>query len=138
MPANERRKYPPSVACPCGNGQLAECCGRFIHAGGKPATALELMRSRYTAYALRNEAYLQTTWYGSTRPAARLLEEENNIKWLSLEILSHQQEGSAASVEFVARFKVHGRAQDLHEISRFVYEDGQWYYLDGSFPSKAK
>ena len=41
------------------------------------------------------------------------------------------------TVEFVARYKVNGRAQRLHEVSRFVREDGRWFYLDGSFPATA-
>jgi len=36
-----------------------------------------------------------------------------------------------ATVEFVARSKLSGRAHRLHEISRFVREDGRWYYVDG-------
>lgn len=103
-----------------------------------PQSALELMRSRYTAYVLQDERYLQLTWYGSTRPTNRLLDENARIKWLSLEIKAHEQEGNGASVEFIARFKVHGRAQRLHEISRFVHEDGRWYYLDGNFPATTK
>ena len=96
------------------------------------------MRSRYSAYVLRNESYLQATWYGSTRPTNHLLDENANIKWLSLEIKAHEQEGSSALVEFIARFKDQGRAQRLHEISRFVYEDGRWFYLDGAFPPHMK
>jgi len=138
MSVDKRRKPAKSFACPCGGGLFDQCCGRFINDGLTPQTALDLMRSRYSAYALRDESYLQTTWYGSTRPVSRLLDENDNIKWLSLEIKAHEQEGSSASVEFVARFKDQGRAQRLHEISRFVYEDGRWFYLDGSFPPHVK
>ena len=42
-----------------------------------------------------------------------------------------QQDAEHASVEFVARSKLGGRAQRLHETSRFVREDGRWFYLDG-------
>jgi SEC-C motif-containing protein len=31
----------------------------------------------------------------------------------------------------VARSKLGGRAQRLHETSRFVREDGRWFYVDG-------
>ena len=95
------------------------------------------MRSRYTAYVLRDERYLQLTWHGSTRPVGRLLAASDSIKWLSLEIRASEEVGSAATVEFVARYKERGRAQRLHETSRFVREEGQWLYLDGSFaPAK--
>ncbi|MBS1188027.1 MAG: hypothetical protein H6R04_2045 [Burkholderiaceae bacterium] len=121
-------------ACPCGGGVFSACCGRFIEQRLVPQTALELMRSRYSAYVLRDEAYLQQTWYGTTRPE-RVLHDDDGVKWLSLEIVAHGEQNGDATVEFVARYKLQGRAQKLHEISRFVREDGRWYYLDGSFPA---
>ena len=122
-------------ACPCGSPSYAACCGRFIDGADTPSTALELMRSRYTAYTLQNEGYLRQTWYTTTRPASGLLSENDAIKWLSLDVLNHQENGTDGTVEFVARYKVRGRAHKLHEISRFVREDGRWFYLDGSFPN---
>ena len=136
MSSSGKRKA--STPCPCGGGELAACCGRFLHNAAQPQTALELMRSRYSAYALQNEAYLQTTWHGSTRPVGPLLDDNEQIKWLTLEIRAHEQDTDhSATVEFVARYKVQGRAHTLHEISRFVREEGRWLYLDGSFPASA-
>ena len=137
MPAPDK----PSIAtaCPCGGVSLAACCGPFLRGDALPQTALALMRSRYSAYVLRDEKYLQATWFSSTRPSARLLDDDEHIKWLSLEIRSHHTESDQdATVEFVARYKVQGRAQKLHEISRFVRVDGRWFYLDGSFPEQKK
>ena len=131
----DQRKFAAILACPCGGGRFVECCGRFIGQDVAPQTALELMRSRYSAYVLRDERYLQATWYGTTCPE-RVLQDGDGIKWLSLKILGHRELGGDATVEFVARYKLQGRAQKLHEISRFVHEDGRWYYLDGSFPSE--
>jgi SEC-C motif-containing protein len=37
---------------------------------------------------------------------------------------------SEGIVEFVARYKIGGRAHRLHETSRFLKEDGRWFYLD--------
>ena len=116
-------------ACPCGGASYATCCGRFIAQDAVPQTAQELMRSRYTAYTLHDSAYLQATWHAGTRPAEPLQVEEG-LKWLGLEVRRHEQDGDAATVEFVARYKIGGRAHRLHEISRFVREDGRWYYLD--------
>jgi SEC-C motif domain protein len=96
------------------------------------------MRSRYTAYTLQNERYLLGTWYGSTRPGSRLFGENEAIKWLSLDVLGHHEEGNDGVVEFVARYKVQGRAHKLHEISRFVQEGGRWFYVDGNFPPTRK
>lgn len=101
-----------------------------------PANALVMMRSRYSAYVLKLEAYLLATWHETTRPASLGLAEDNG-KWLGLEVKNHVQESAdSATVEFVARYKVGGRAHRLHEISRFVREDGRWYYVDGQFEDK--
>lgn len=90
------------------------------------------MRSRYTAYTLRLEPYLLTTWHPSTRPATLDLNTEPNPKWLDLQLKRHHQiDDTHAEVEFVARHKIGGRAYRLHETSRFVLEEGRWYYLDG-------
>ena len=124
---------PPS--CPCGSGQsLAACCGRY-HGGGQwPDTAVALMRSRYSAYVLGDEAYLLASWHPDTRPAALNLADELPVKWLGLSVLDQQagQPGdSHGTVSFVARYKVNGRALRLAETSRFVREAGRWCYLEG-------
>lgn len=90
------------------------------------------MRSRYTAYALGKAAYLSNTWHASTRPALLNLDEQPAPKWIGLQVLHHeQQDDRHATVEFVARYKVNGRAFKLQEISRFVKENGRWFYVDG-------
>jgi len=129
----------PGDACPCGqhNGKLralgyAQCCGRFIEAFDTvPApTAEALMRSRYSAFVLQDVAYLLATWHASTRPAT--LDLEPVPKWLGLAVRAHQTTGAdTAEVEFVARYRLDGRAVRLHERSRFVREGGRWYYVDG-------
>jgi SEC-C motif-containing protein len=101
--------------------------------GNEPApTAEALMRSRYTAYTQLREDYLLATWHPSTRPSALGLAEDLQTKWIGLDVKRHeQQDADHAIVEFVARHKVNGRAQRLHEVSSFVREDGRWYYVDG-------
>jgi SEC-C motif-containing protein len=89
------------------------------------------MRSRYSAYVLGLEDYLLATWHASTRPAVLDLGSEAPPKWLGLEVKACAENEDSATVEFVARCRVGGRAQRLHEISRFVREDGRWYYVDG-------
>ena len=100
------------------------------------------MRSRYSAYALGDAAYLRATWHPSTRPETLALDDGASTRWLGLEVKRHGPTGpdpkgrSTATVEFVARCKTGGApALRLHEISRFVREDGCWLYLDGAFPS---
>ncbi len=89
------------------------------------------MRSRYVAYALGREAYLLATWHASTRPAALELDAQA-LRWIGLDIKRFEARSEdEAVVEFVARCKVGGRAQRMHEISRFVREQGRWYYASG-------
>ncbi len=96
--------------------------------------AERLMRSRYSAFVLDQADYLRQTWHPSTRPPS--LAFEPGLRWLGLQVLNHQViDDRHASVEFVARSKLGGRAHRLHEISRFVREDGHWFYLDGRDPS---
>ena len=120
-------------ACPCGSGRgYAHCCGP-LHAGAPAPDPAALMRSRYSAYVQRREDYLLATWHPATRPARLELDATPAPTWLGLEVRRHAVTGAdAASVEFVARHRVGGgRAVRLHETSRFVREDGRWFYLDG-------
>jgi SEC-C motif-containing protein len=90
------------------------------------------MRSRYAAYVLGNEEYLLATWAPATRPARLDLHADVVPKWLGLEVRRHEDCGANdAVVEFVARYKIGGRAFRLHERSRFIRADGLWYYVDG-------
>ena len=132
----------PLLACPCGASaalSLAQCCGRY-HAGRQhllAPTADVLMRSRYSAYVLDLTGYLLATWHASTRPAS-IEANPLGLKWLGLEVRRHTiQDADHASVEFVARSRLGGRAQRLHETSRFVREEGRWYYVDGDFRRNA-
>ena len=130
------RQETSGMPCPCGQAKdYAACCGKH-HAGAPAPTAEALMRSRYSAYVLALEAYLLATWHASTRPPSLDLAQDEKTRWLGLEIKRHEATGSdSAIVEFVARYKTAGRAQRLHEVSRFLREDGRWYYLDGEFPA---
>lgn len=120
------------VPCPCGSGRtLAGCCGPLL-AGTVAPDAEALMRSRYTAYVREDEAYLLASWHPSTRPDALSLGDEPRPKWIGLSVTKHErQDDTHATVAFVARYKVGGKAGKMTETSRFVREDGRWYYLDG-------
>jgi len=97
-----------------------------------PATAEALMRSRYAAFVALDREWLLASWHHSTRPAT--LELDPSIKWLGLDVKDHVViDDTHAEVEFVARFRIGGgRAERLYERSRFVREDGRWYYVDGA------
>jgi SEC-C motif domain protein len=133
MPGHPLR--PAADACPCGRPSAfyADCCGRY-HAGPlhlQAPDAEALMRSRYSAFVRDLADYLLATWHPSTRPAS-LAPSEPGLRWLGLEVRSHRTIDDAhATVEFIARSKLGGRAHRLHEVSRFVKEDGRWFYVDG-------
>jgi SEC-C motif-containing protein len=119
--------------CPCGSDHAyVACCGRYLDGGKTAVTAEALMRSRYVAYTLQREDYLLATWHVAARPPRLGLAEQTTIRWIGLEVRRHeQQDADHAVVEFVARYKVNGRAHRLQEVSWFVREAGQWFYAGG-------
>ena len=120
--------------CPCGTGlALTQCCQPLLDNEQPAASAVALMRSRYSAYTLGNEDYLQRTWHSSTRPAQLDL-SNNKQNWQRLKIVDTTAglaEDDSGEVEFVAIYKINGRAERLHERSRFAREEQQWRYIDG-------
>jgi SEC-C motif domain protein len=124
---------PPAAQCPCGTGlPYAACCDRW-HSGPlhlQAPNAEMLMRSRYSAYVLGLHTYVQDTWHASTRQA-ELQPFDAAVQWLGLQVRRFEMQGTDhAVVEFVARNKLAGRATRLHETSRFVRENGRWFYVD--------
>ena len=141
--------------CPCGlPAPYADCCGRYhtndTDASVPAPTAEALMRSRYSAYVRQLGDYLLATWHASTRPAS--IDFVDAPKWLGLTVKQQSTKSlpadlqknpdnatfddqSQATVEFIARYKIGGRAHRLHETSRFVLADGRWFYLDGDIHS---
>lgn len=88
------------------------------------------MRSRYTAFAVRDSEYLLRTWHRSTRPAS--LELDPRQHWIGLTIVGRTGGGlleSRGTVEFEASYRIDGALRRHHEHSRFVREKGQWLYV---------
>lgn len=119
--------------CPCGSeSSYAQCCKPYLTGTDIPKTAQSLMRSRYTAYALGLSDYLQGTWHADTRPESLCFPDTPVIRWLSLKVINTQEGGEhddSGTVEFVARFRIQSRVEELHEISEFTRHEGKWYYL---------
>lgn len=120
------------MRCPCLSGlTYPECCGR-LHAGeAAAATAEQLMRSRFSAFAVGDPAYLRDTWHSSTRPVDLTLDA--GLRWYRLDILARSR-GGLTDGEGTVEFRAHFRGDEvgsLHEVSRFVREQGRWWYLDG-------
>ncbi|MEU3019478.1 YchJ family metal-binding protein [Nocardiopsis sp. NPDC007018] len=133
---SKRKPHPPSPPpadrpCPCGHGTYGRCCGR-LHAGlATAATAEELMRSRYSAFAVGDAAYLLRSWHPDTRPDDVELDPET--EWVRLDVVG-TSEGTPfhkeGTVEFRALYREHGRDHELREHSRFRRHEGAWVYLD--------
>lgn len=119
--------------CPCGTGlPYAECCGRLHDGTATAATAEQLMRSRYSAFAVGDAGYLLGTWHPATRPPS--LELDPTVRSTGLDVLAVADGGLLATegtVEFRAWYRHEGRTGNQHEVSRFSRVDGAWRYLDG-------
>lgn len=118
--------------CPCLSGeQYADCCGRYHRGEAEAPTAEQLMRSRYSAFAVLDAGYLLRTWHPDTRPA--VLELDPAMQWRRLDIVSTGRGGpldTEGTVEFKAYFRHDGEPGVHHETSSFRREDRRWYYVD--------
>ncbi|TCC39978.1 hypothetical protein E0H75_38550 [Kribbella capetownensis] len=130
----KRRDRQPAVTplspCPCGlDATYGDCCGA-LHQGKAAATAEQLMRSRYTAFVVRDARYLLQTWSADTRPPT--LNFADDVQWTGLEILTttagtpFHTEGT---VEFQAHFTHNGTPETQQETSHFTRENGLWVYV---------
>ncbi|MBG0740957.1 YchJ family protein [Paeniglutamicibacter antarcticus] len=129
-----RVAYPDKDArCPCLSGETyGACCGRYLESDAAPPTAESLMRSRFTAFAVGDAAYLLLSWHGGSRPDS--FELDQTLRWYRLDILSTTAGGpldTEGAVEFRAYFKHDDGAGSQRERSRFVRTGGRWFYLDG-------
>lgn len=135
------------MLCPCGSAALfSDCCQPFIqsfnesikqnliHPKVSPQTAEQLMRSRFSAYATKNAAYIYTTYADKSKTQQSLSDIEqwaNESYWLALEV--HESNGD--SVKFSAYYLVENTLCCLTEKSKFIIEQGLWRYLDGEINS---
>ena len=120
--------------CPCGSErEYSQCCGPCLNSTRQALTAEQLMRSRYTAYVLQDKVYLLQSWHPTTRPQQLELHIEP-AKWIGLKIvatLHGQVEDTTGMVEFIARYKINGKAHRLHEKSDFIRDKDVWFYVEG-------
>ncbi len=130
-------KIDTKTTCYCGNPKSYNtCCFPFLSQELIPETPEQLMRSRYSAFCSKNIEYLIATHHPSMRQPdeSDLLNKIiNTTQWLGLKILKTSNNGTSQGigyVEFVAFYKTNKVGQ-LHENSKFIYENDQWYYLDG-------
>ena len=140
-----RIRLADSDTCPCGlNGKTyGECCGPLHHGERRASTALELMASRYSAYAAHEADYIWQTWHPRNRP--ELINFDDSIEWIGLEIVevidggSENPDDREGIVEFRAHYlepapvpgKNKKRPAVMAERSRFIKRGKRWVYLDG-------
>ncbi len=129
----------PTDVCPCGSGESFGSCCLAIHRGERqPDTAEQLMRSRYSAYAVGDLDYVWRSWHPRTRPAA--LPADSGLTWTGLKILDTvdgQPGDQTGEVEFRAHDRHGARTGTLHERSRFAVRARRWLYVDGDlFPEE--
>lgn len=128
-----------NAPCVCGSGRKAKgCCGAVLD-GAPAGTAEALMRSRYTAYATGDVAYIMRT----THPASPHAEPDRETwsrgirafsegtRFVGLEVELTATSGETAVVQFYARLERDGVDVSFRERSRFERREGQWLYLDG-------
>lgn len=116
--------------CACGSGKsYVACCGR-LHAGAPAGDAEELMRSRYSAFARGDRAYLLKSWAKETRPLDLTLDPAQI--WTGLTIERHRVTGpDTATVRFTATWRKGTETGRLTETSRFRRDGPGWVYIDG-------
>ena len=119
----------PGGPCPCGSGESYDaCCGPIVRNERPADTAEELMRSRYTAYALGDVDHRFRSWHPATRPDE--LDQLPHVAWTGLEVLE-VVDGGPADDHGVVEFRATHAGGSLHERSRFMRRAGHRVYLDG-------
>lgn len=133
------QSLPANAPCPCGTGEpYTSCCGTYHCGRAKAETAEKLMRSRYSAFVLRDGGYLLSTLAEENRSGFNAdTIAQDKTRWTGLEIIETVAGGildQIGIVEFVAHFEENGAKHQLHERSNFGRRSGKWFYVDGVFP----
>lgn len=125
--------------CPCCSGkEYAQCC-KIFHLGTLPSNALDLMRSRYCAYALDLPDYIvNTTHPGSPQYMEnkfswkrKISQFSRNSSFLKLEVLDFKERETLASVTFIAHISQEGQDATFTEKSYFEKVREKWLYRSG-------
>ncbi|HEV8052008.1 MAG TPA: YchJ family metal-binding protein [Parachlamydiaceae bacterium] len=125
--------------CRCGSGEIDEKCCFPFHQGALPKTALELMRSRYTAYAMGNADYILKTTHKDNREShksAKLQMQQilsfcQNTEFNGLKILEVREGDLSSTVTFHVILSQNNHDASFTEKSFFEKVNGAWFYLKG-------
>jgi len=128
-----------NAQCPCCSAQIfSACCYPLLSGTQLAETAVQLMRSRYTAYSLADITYIQKTMSGPAAEgfdAAQAKQWAELVKWCGLTILdagSQNKQAEEDQVEFAAKYVMNNLLHVLHERSQFKKINSQWFYFSGA------
>jgi SEC-C motif-containing protein len=126
------------MSCSCGSGVAFEqCCGPILSGERKAATAVELMRARYTAFATQNVDFILSSHDPSSRgelDRSMIEQWSQRSEWQGFDVVETQLGGEGddeGSVEFIARYSIEGKEHEHHEMATFARIDGDWFFIDG-------
>lgn len=130
-------KHSANAPCPCHSGEKYKKCCHPYHKGSLPSTALKLMRSRYSAYALHLADYIIHTTHPNNCDFTEdtsawkitILEFSQNTRFTGLKILDFTDGENEAFVTFEAMLS----NGILQEKSRFLKVEKKWFYESGEF-----
>ena len=120
--------------CVCGsNKQFVQCCQPLLDNIRSATTPEELMRSRYSAYALGGYGnYLLSTWFAPMAKGMSIAElSQSDSQWIKLQIIDSGIDGNSGWVEFKASYKYTNRIIEMHEKSIFIRQGSRWFYIGG-------
>lgn len=129
-----------SQLCPCGSAvEYSLCCQPYLSGTQVAPDPSHLMRSRYSAFVMKDADYLINTWHPNCQAVAFRAEIEAGFartQWLGLTVFENTGDkvDNEGYVSFIARFNEAGKTGAIIERSRFLKENGRWYYIDGTRP----
>lgn len=134
-------KFSGNLPCPCGSNLKYKKCCRLFHHGEKATTALELMKSRYSAYAVNDTEYIMRTTDTNNSDFSRdkvswgkkIKQFMDDTQFVSLDILEFLENEEESFVTFKVNMFIDGVDSSFIEKSRFVKNNDEWFYESGEF-----
>jgi SEC-C motif domain protein len=127
--------------CSCDSKKpFAECCGPIINGEKTALSAVDLMRSRYTAYVRHEIDFIMNSLSPARKKDTdRKATEEwsRDTQWEGLEIVSTEKGGAnddTGLVEFIAKYREKDEVKQHHEQASFIKVKGSWFFEDGRTP----
>ena len=140
-------KFSPNDVCPCGSlKKYKKCCKPFHDKITFPKNALELMESRFSAFAVCNSEYIISTTHENNPDFTQDLKSWNNdilnfsqnTRFEKLQILEFIDDEIESFVTFEATLFQDKNDISFIEKSRFLKVEGIWKYVDGQFIEKGQ